>query len=147
MVVNDIVWVVFWILFFRRVGSVRGWDGERIRLLVDPDSFIEDTLLANVEQDGLDPLLGHRLAVHERGEVTRGIEVAVADQVAPIAGEDLIGEAQLGLVLRLRQARFFRVRRRIAPASAASTGGEQKGERAGGEGLTHGSLLGDVRLL
>ncbi|MDP1803733.1 MAG: ABC-2 family transporter protein [Acidimicrobiales bacterium] len=34
MVVNDIVWVVFWILFFRRVGSVRGWDGERILLLL-----------------------------------------------------------------------------------------------------------------
>jgi len=34
MVVNDIVWVVFWILFFRRVGTVRGWDGERILLLL-----------------------------------------------------------------------------------------------------------------
>lgn len=34
MVVNDIVWVVFWILFFRRVGTVRGWDGDRIVLLL-----------------------------------------------------------------------------------------------------------------
>ena len=34
MVLNDIVWVVFWILFFRRVGTVRGWDGERILLLL-----------------------------------------------------------------------------------------------------------------
>lgn len=34
MVVNDIVWVVFWVLFFRRVGSVRGWDGDRILLLL-----------------------------------------------------------------------------------------------------------------
>lgn len=34
MVLNDIVWVVFWVLFFRRVGTVRGWDGERILLLL-----------------------------------------------------------------------------------------------------------------
>ena len=34
MVLNDIVWVLFWVLFFRRVGSVRGWDGERILLLL-----------------------------------------------------------------------------------------------------------------
>lgn len=34
MVLNDIVWVVFWVLFFRRVGSVRGWDGDRIVLLL-----------------------------------------------------------------------------------------------------------------
>lgn len=34
MVVNDIVWVVFWVLFFRRVGSVRGWDSDRIVLLL-----------------------------------------------------------------------------------------------------------------
>jgi ABC-2 type transport system permease protein len=34
MVVNDIVWVLFWTLFFRRVGTVRGWDGDRILLLL-----------------------------------------------------------------------------------------------------------------
>lgn len=34
MVLNDIVWVLFWALFFRRVGTVRGWDGERILLLL-----------------------------------------------------------------------------------------------------------------
>lgn len=34
MVLNDLVWVIFWVLFFRRVGSVRGWDGERILLLL-----------------------------------------------------------------------------------------------------------------
>lgn len=34
MVLNDIVWVVFWVLFFRRVGSVRGWDSDRIVLLL-----------------------------------------------------------------------------------------------------------------
>lgn len=33
MFVNDGVWVVFWVLFFRKVGSVRGWDVERILLL------------------------------------------------------------------------------------------------------------------
>ncbi len=34
MVANDIVWVLFWILFFRRVGSVRGWDGNNILVLL-----------------------------------------------------------------------------------------------------------------
>lgn len=33
MAVNDVVWVVFWVLFFRRVGTVRGWDAENILLL------------------------------------------------------------------------------------------------------------------
>ena len=34
MVVNDLAWVVFWALFFRRVGSVRGWDTGRVLLLL-----------------------------------------------------------------------------------------------------------------
>jgi ABC-2 type transport system permease protein len=34
MVVNDIVWVIFWILFFRRVGEIRGWDGSSVLLLL-----------------------------------------------------------------------------------------------------------------
>jgi ABC-2 type transport system permease protein len=34
MAINDLVWVAFWVLFFRRLGSVRGWDAERILLLL-----------------------------------------------------------------------------------------------------------------
>jgi ABC-2 type transport system permease protein len=34
MVFNDLAWVVFWVLFFRRVGSVRGWDTSRVLLLL-----------------------------------------------------------------------------------------------------------------
>lgn len=33
MAVNDLAWVIFWILFFRRVGSVRGWDTSRVLVL------------------------------------------------------------------------------------------------------------------
>jgi ABC-2 type transport system permease protein len=33
MALNDIVWVLFWILFFRRVGAIRGWDRSRVILL------------------------------------------------------------------------------------------------------------------
>ena len=33
MVVNDAVWIVFWVLFFDRVGEVRGWDIEGVLLL------------------------------------------------------------------------------------------------------------------
>lgn len=34
MVVNDVAWVVFWTLFFHRVGAVRGWDTTRVLLLL-----------------------------------------------------------------------------------------------------------------
>jgi ABC-2 type transport system permease protein len=33
MAVNDVVWIVFWALFFNRVGTMRGWDVNRIILL------------------------------------------------------------------------------------------------------------------
>jgi len=33
MIVNDGVWIVFWVLFFREVGDIGGWDVERILLL------------------------------------------------------------------------------------------------------------------
>ena len=33
MALNDLVWVVFWILFFHHVGTVRGWDVELMLLL------------------------------------------------------------------------------------------------------------------
>ncbi len=34
MIVNDVVWVVFWVLFFHRVGTLHGWDSHRILLLL-----------------------------------------------------------------------------------------------------------------
>ncbi len=34
MFVNDCMWVVFWLLFFREVGAIRGWDSERVMLLL-----------------------------------------------------------------------------------------------------------------
>lgn len=33
MVVNDVAWVAFWVIFFQRVQSVRGWDVHRVLLL------------------------------------------------------------------------------------------------------------------
>ena len=33
MIVNDLAWVGFWFLFFDQVGSVRGWDLDRVLLL------------------------------------------------------------------------------------------------------------------
>ena len=33
MMVNDLVWMVFWFLFFDRVGSVQGWDLDRLIVL------------------------------------------------------------------------------------------------------------------
>ncbi len=34
MIVNDLVWVAFWVLFFRTAGTVRGWDADRVILLL-----------------------------------------------------------------------------------------------------------------
>lgn len=34
MAVNDLVWVVFWVLFFARVGSLHGWNRDGILLLL-----------------------------------------------------------------------------------------------------------------
>ena len=33
MVVNDAVWIVFWVLFFDRVGAVRGWEIQGVLML------------------------------------------------------------------------------------------------------------------
>lgn len=33
MIVNNCVWVLFWLLFFHRVGAVRGWDADGVLLL------------------------------------------------------------------------------------------------------------------
>jgi len=34
MVANDIVWVIFWSLFFREVGTLRGWDTSGVLMLL-----------------------------------------------------------------------------------------------------------------
>lgn len=52
---NDVVWVAFWVLFFRRVGSVRGWDGHSILLLlavITCAAGISLGLLANARRVG-----------------------------------------------------------------------------------------------
>ncbi len=33
MMVNDVAWVIFWVLFFRKVGALRGWDTHKVLLL------------------------------------------------------------------------------------------------------------------
>jgi ABC-type uncharacterized transport system permease subunit len=33
MIANDVAWGAFWILFFNEVGTVRGWDRQRILVL------------------------------------------------------------------------------------------------------------------
>lgn len=34
MVVNDLAWIAFWVLFFHRAGEVRGWDASDVLLLL-----------------------------------------------------------------------------------------------------------------
>jgi ABC-2 type transport system permease protein len=34
MVANDVAWVAFWVLFFHKVGAIRGWDAHSVLLLL-----------------------------------------------------------------------------------------------------------------
>jgi ABC-2 type transport system permease protein len=34
MVLNDLAWIAFWLLFFHRVGTVRGWDSTSVLMLL-----------------------------------------------------------------------------------------------------------------
>jgi ABC-2 type transport system permease protein len=55
MIVNDIVWVVFWTLFFDRTGEVRGWDGHRVLMLLSvicTAAGLSLGVLANARQVG-----------------------------------------------------------------------------------------------
>jgi viologen exporter family transport system permease protein len=55
MLANDLAWVAFWLLFFARVGSIRGWDAERTLLLfaiLTTVAGISLGLLANARKVG-----------------------------------------------------------------------------------------------
>ena len=34
MIVNDVAWIIFWVLFFRRIGEIRGWDIDQLLVLL-----------------------------------------------------------------------------------------------------------------
>lgn len=56
MIVNDAVWIVFWVLFFHEVGEVGGWDVERILLLqaaLTASGGIALGLVANARRVGI----------------------------------------------------------------------------------------------
>jgi ABC-2 type transport system permease protein len=55
MVTNDAAWIAFWLLFFARVGSVRGWDAQRVLLMfaiLTTSAGIALGLLANARSIG-----------------------------------------------------------------------------------------------
>lgn len=55
MVVNDLVWITFWLLFFDRVGSIQGWDLDRLIVLfavLTTSAGIVLGLLANARRAG-----------------------------------------------------------------------------------------------
>src|SRR3954471_4155615 len=55
MAVNDLAWVAFWLLFFHKMGSVRGWDAARVTLLsaiLAPPSGPALGLFANARRIG-----------------------------------------------------------------------------------------------
>ncbi len=55
MMANDVAWVIFWVLFFRKVGTLRGWDTQRMLLLFAILTTVSGTslgLLANARRLG-----------------------------------------------------------------------------------------------
>ncbi|MEN3272548.1 MAG: viologen exporter family transport system permease protein [Actinomycetota bacterium] len=66
MIVNDIVWVAFWVLFFHRVGNLHGWDGHRVLLLlsvITTAAGIALGVLANARRIGVMAVEGELDAV------------------------------------------------------------------------------------
>ena len=66
MIVNDVVWVAFWILFFHRVGNLHGWDGHRVLLLlsvITTAAGIALGVLANARRIGVMAVEGELDAV------------------------------------------------------------------------------------
>lgn len=67
MIVNDLGWLAFWLLFFDRVGELRGWDGDDVLVLLAVICSVAGTtigLLSNarhlgtiVSEGGLDEVL------------------------------------------------------------------------------------------
>lgn len=54
-VLNDAMWIVFWVLFFRRVGEIRGWDIDQLIVLqaiLTTGGGISLGLLANARHTG-----------------------------------------------------------------------------------------------
>jgi ABC-2 type transport system permease protein len=55
MMANDLAWVIFWALFFNKVGAIRGWDTQRVLLLFAVLTTIAGAalgLLANARKVG-----------------------------------------------------------------------------------------------
>ena len=98
MATNDLAWVVFWVLFFNRVGSLRGWDGPRVLVLfsvVATTAGIVLGALANARQiselaatGGLDPMLALPLPT---------LPYLLCRRVSPIS----LGDVAFGLALFL----------------------------------------------
>ncbi len=95
MVVNDLGWVLFWILFFHRVGTVRGWDRSRVLLLLAVLTTAGGLVLGLfsntrrigqlVSDGGIDPVLALPIAPLPHVLVRRVDPVNIGDLVFGVA--------------------------------------------------------------
>lgn len=116
MIVNDAVWIVFWVLFFHEVGEVGGWDVERILLLqaaLTTSGGIALGLVANARrvgtlavESGLDavltlpvPPLAHVLL--RRVEPTNLGDIAFGLTLFAVAGHPTPGRAAVFVMVVL----------------------------------------------
>jgi len=110
MAINDIVWAVFWVLFFDRVGTIRGWDADRILLLlavITSAGGITLGLLANARRVGsmavegeLDAVLSLPVAplaylLLRRVEPTNLGDIAFGLTLFVLAGSPTVGRAAI----------------------------------------------------
>ena len=96
MMANDVVWVVFWVLFLDKVGAMRGWDTHKVLLLF--------AILATVTGAGLGLLANAR----RLGELIAGggLDAALALPTNPLTylltrrvDAALLGDLAFGPVL------------------------------------------------
>lgn len=119
MAVNDLVWVLFWVLFFRGVGSIGGWDRDRVLVLqavLTASGGITLGLLANSRRigqlavdGGFDAVLS--LPVHplshvllRRVEPTNLGDLAFGITVFAIAGDPTPGRTLTFVIVVLASA-------------------------------------------
>lgn len=100
MAANDVVWIVFWALFFHRVGTMRGWDVDRIILLqavLTTGGGITLGLLANARHIGRIIHTGELDAT--LATPTRPLPQLLLGRIEPIGLGDLVyGIALFGIL-------------------------------------------------
>ena len=96
MLVNDVVWVTFWLIFFRQVGEIRGWNTDQVLVLLavlTTGSGFSLGLLHNVRRLGV--MIGNGELDSTLALPVPTLPFVLVRRVAPIH----VGDMAFGVVL------------------------------------------------